>query len=113
MIARQFRFHGHQSLNFLFQHGHSAHGEHLKLKFVRNPRRQTARVAVVVSKKIAKSAVKRNRIRRRIFEVVRLNWNLEQNIDLAIVVHSAEILTMPSRDLTAEIVNLLANLKTA
>jgi ribonuclease P protein component len=41
------------------------------LKFIQNDRRKEYRLAVVVSKKVSKSAVVRNRIRRQLYEAVR------------------------------------------
>lgn len=43
----------------------------MSLRYVRNDRQQAYRVAVVVSRKVSKSAVVRNRIRRRLYEIVR------------------------------------------
>jgi ribonuclease P protein component len=40
------------------------------LRYAPNPRRRSPRVAVVVAKKVEKSAVVRNRIRRRMYAVV-------------------------------------------
>jgi ribonuclease P protein component len=71
MIHSSHRFHGRSSLRFVYRQGRVVHGPQLALRFVRNPREQKYRVAVVVSRKVSKSAVVRNRIRRRIFEVVR------------------------------------------
>ena len=47
-------------------------GPFFLLKFAANPRRSTYRVAVVVSRKVSKSAVVRNRIRRRLYAAVRI-----------------------------------------
>lgn len=41
------------------------------IKSVYNPKRESYRFAVVVSRKVNKSAVKRNRIRRRLYEALR------------------------------------------
>ncbi len=71
MISRTHRFHGYGSLRFLYKNGQAVRGQLFSLKYVQNPRRQTYRVAVVVSKKVNKSAVVRNRIRRRVYEAVR------------------------------------------
>lgn len=55
--------------------------------YATNSKRSDYRLAVVVSKKIAKSAVKRNRIRRRIFETVRKSGLLVNvPVDAVIVV---------------------------
>lgn len=71
MIHSTHRFHGRNSLRFVYQHGRQVRGELVSLRAVRNSRRSTWRCAVVVSRKVSKSAVVRNRIRRRIFEIVR------------------------------------------
>lgn len=34
-----------------------------------------SRFCAIVSKKLAKKAIERNRLRRRIYEIIRLNWN--------------------------------------
>ena len=71
----------------------------MSLVYVKNTRGFT-RVAVVVSKKVAKSAVQRNRIRRRVYEVVRLNFDLVlKKMDYIFVVYSADVLTMPFGEL--------------
>jgi len=73
-----------------------------------NPRRKYPRFAVVVSKKIYKSAVRRNRIRRRIYECIRRELPNSSNAgDLAVIVTSAEVLTMPAAELDSLVVQLL------
>ncbi|MDB5168799.1 MAG: hypothetical protein JWO41_155 [Candidatus Saccharibacteria bacterium] len=70
MLARLHRFHGPNTLTVLYRRGQTVRSQHLTLKYsVRG--NAPYRVAVVVSKKVSKSAVVRNRIRRRIFEQVR------------------------------------------
>src|SRR4051812_48826816 len=71
MIHSTHRFHGRSSLRFVYQKGRVVRGELMTLRYVQNSRRTTWRAAVVVSRKVSKSAVVRNRIRRRIFEIVR------------------------------------------
>jgi ribonuclease P protein component len=57
-------------------------------------------VAVVVSKKINKSAVKRNRIRRRLYQFIRLNQSkITKPYDIVINVLDDEIATLPSEQL--------------
>lgn len=73
MIHSTHRFHGRSSLRFVYQHGKQVRGELVSLRAIPNKRRSTWRCAVVVSRKVSKSAVVRNRIRRRIFEIVRRN----------------------------------------
>ena len=55
---------------------------------------------MVVSKKVAKFAVQRNRIRRRVYEALRLNFEyLPKKMDYIFVVFSKDLLKMPFSDL--------------
>lgn len=97
MLNRTHRFHGFNALNFAHKQGRVVRGPGLNLKYARNDRRSTYRVAVVVSKKVSKSAVTRNRIRRRVYEVFRLQaGTLSEPFDLLFIVFSPEIATMPA-----------------
>lgn len=71
MIEKIHRFQGRGSLRFVYQRGQTVRGQFSSLKYSVNRRRQTWRLAVVVSRKVSKSAVVRNRIRRRLYEAVR------------------------------------------
>lgn len=71
MVARQYRFHGYNALKFVYQTGKTARTSSVLLRYGPNPRRQKCRVAVVVGKKVHKSAVVRNRIRRRLYASIR------------------------------------------
>ena len=63
-------------------------------------------MAVVVSKKVAKSAVVRNRIRRRVYETVRTQAILSnQPFDVVFVVQNPNIATMPESELSLQIAN--------
>lgn len=71
MITAQHRFHGRSSLRYVYQKGKTVRSGELSLRYIHNTRMSGYRVAVVVSRKVSKSAVVRNRIRRRIYEIVR------------------------------------------
>jgi len=71
MLAYKNRFHGHGSLRYVYSNGTSVRTQKITVKFAQNPRRKDSRFAVVVSKKVLKSAVGRNRIRRRVYEIIR------------------------------------------
>jgi ribonuclease P protein component len=65
-------------------------------------------VAVVVSKKVHKSAVKRNRIRRRIFEIVRLeSERIDQKFEMVFSIYSDQLIDWPPAKLKTEVVSLL------
>lgn len=71
MIVRRHRFHGYGSLKGVYSRGQTIRGGPLSLKFGRRDPSKPYRVAAVVSRKVSKSAVIRNRIRRRLYEAVR------------------------------------------
>lgn len=63
--------------------------------------------AVVVSKKVSKSAVVRNRIRRRTFEWIRLHLKeLNQEQLTMVFVHTDSVAKMPSQELDSQLTNL-------
>lgn len=100
MLDRSHRFHGYNALTFTHRQGKVIRGSQLSLKYSLNERRRTYRAAVVVSKKVSKSAVQRNRIRRRVFEVVRQHTDqISRPYDLIFVVYNAEVSTMPADEL--------------
>ena len=112
MLSRKHRFHGYHSLDQTYRSGKTVRGNLLALRYISNPRRSDYRAAVVVSKKVNKSAVGRNRIRRRIFEAVRLSPNLPQGgYDLVFTVYSADLINLPPAELTESINKLLAAAK--
>lgn len=58
------------------------------------------RIAVVVSKKVMKTAVGRNRIRRRVYEILRKNFELvPKGRDYIFVIFSKEVMEMPNVEL--------------
>jgi ribonuclease P protein component len=77
-----------------------------------NTRRDQYRLAVVVSRKISKSAVVRNRIRRRIYENVRiLSKSFTAPYDLLIIVYDEGVADMSASALTADVVKMLTKAK--
>lgn len=100
MITRKHRFHGYGSLRYVYKNGKTVRGPLNSLKYVVNKKRDSYRLSVVVSKKVNRSAVVRNRIRRRIYEIVRL---LEESIiephDLVVTVFSDQINTLDKEEL--------------
>lgn len=108
MISREHRFHGRASIQRVYKNGKSVRaGALLGLRYAPNPRRRTYRVAVVVSRKVSKSAVKRNRIRRRIYEGVRnLSSGLAQPYDLVFIAYDPALTEVSVDKLTTELKGL-------
>lgn len=109
MISRKHRFHGHNSLNNVYRSGKTVRGEFFALKYS-DSRKDDYRLAVVVSRKVSKSAVVRNRIRRRIYETIRLLKKESQQpwmSDMVITIFDERIATMPTDLLRESIEKLL------
>lgn len=104
MINRKHRFHGHGSLRFVYQKGKTIRGQYGALKYVANSRRKDYRMAVVVSRKVNKSAVVRNRIRRRIYEIVRREESrIQSPYDMVFTVFSDQCASLSAEDLRQRI----------
>lgn len=99
MLNKKYRFHSRGGVRYVYQKGKTVRKAKVSLVFVPNGRGFT-RVAVVVSKKVEKTAVGRNRIRRRVYEVIRRNFEyLPKETDYIFVIYSKEVLGMPYLEL--------------
>src|SRR3982751_4999638 len=97
MISRRHRFHGYGSLKYVYKNGLTVRGPLFGLKAIQNPKRNSYRLAVVVSKKVDKSAVARNRIRRRLYEAVHSHEaDIIQPFDIVLNVFHASVIDEPS-----------------
>jgi ribonuclease P protein component len=72
MISRKNRFNHRLAVQAVYRGAKTARAPMMSLKYSIKPNHPW-RAAIVVSKKVSKSAVKRNRIRRRIYEWLRVN----------------------------------------
>jgi ribonuclease P protein component len=108
MIARSHRFHGYGSVRRVYKAGRAVRGPLMGLKFSERGAHKPYRVAVVVSRKVHKSAVTRNRIRRRVYEVVRQSGQPPRpGTDLIITVFSDQVATLSSDELKQAVTDLL------
>jgi ribonuclease P protein component len=102
MISRSHRFHGINSLRHVYARGQTVRGPLIAVKYIFNNKRDSYRAAVVVSRKVHKSAVVRNRIRRRIYEYLRLHEpQLVQPYDIVLTVFSEQVATIDAAALSA------------
>jgi ribonuclease P protein component len=102
MIIRKNRFHGYGSLKYVYRHGQTVRGPLFALKTVDNPKRKSYRLAVVVSKKVNKSAVARNRIRRRLYEAAR-QMQIDKPADIVLTVYNETIQDEPWQNLNKQL----------
>ena len=92
----------------MYKNGKTVRGAKMSLTFTPNNRGFT-RVGVVVSKKVDKRAVVRNRIRRRIYEIIRLNLEMvPKKMDYIFVVYAKEVERMKFQELERIIGELVA-----
>ncbi len=108
MISRRHRFHGYGSLNHTYRRGTTVRSQWFVLRYAKNPRRTTYRAAVVVSRKVHKSAVVRNRIRRRLYALIREELgDSTPPYDLIFTVYSDRVASTPSAELRQALQELL------
>lgn len=108
MLTKANRFHGHGSLRYLYKNGTSVRSHWITLKYISNPRRKKSRISVVISKKIHKSAVGRNRARRRVYEIMRQEMPLfKGTYDITLIIFSSEVITAEHSELHKTIKDLL------
>lgn len=109
MLQQINRFHGHGSLRYVYKSGQAVRSSLAVIKYVQNPRRRHSRFSVVISKKVLKSAVRRNRVRRRIYEIIRHELpNLKPKHDLAVIIVSPDAISLTHGDLKTSIKQLLS-----
>lgn len=109
MLSKKYRFHSRGGVRFVYQKGKTIRSAKMSLTVMPNSRGFT-RFAVVVSKKVNKTAVGRNRIRRRVYEALRVNFeHIPMQKDYIFTVFTKEILTMPFPELEKLLGDLVAD----
>lgn len=91
MLAKKYRFHSRGGVRFTYQKGKTIRTPKMSLVHNDNSRGHQ-RFAVVISKKVIKSAVGRNRVRRRVYEAIRMNLPyFKDTKDCIFVIYSKEV----------------------
>jgi ribonuclease P protein component len=109
MIGRKNRFHGLGSLNQVYKNGQTVRGPLLSIKYLASTK-SNYRLTIVVSKKVHKSSVRRNRIRRRLYETIR-HLKIEAPYDIIITVFSEKILSLGADELAQMLKTQLSRAK--
>ena len=111
MLSKRYRFHSRGGVRYTYQHGKTIRDSKISLVFASNARNRQ-RYGVVVSKKVLKSAVGRNRIRRRVYEAIRAEQpKIQQPVDCIFIVYTKEIANIDFRELRSLIHDLLIEAK--
>ena len=107
MLSKKYRFHSRGGVQYTYKHGKTIRTP--KISLVHNDNdRGFQRFAVTVSKKVARTAVDRNRIRRRVYEAIRLELpGFTAKKDNIFVIYSKDIIKMDFEELKALIHSLL------
>lgn len=107
MLSKKYRFHSRGGVQYTYKHGKTIRTPKISLVHNNNDR-GFQRFAVVVSKKVVKSAVGRNRIRRRVYEAIRLELpTFSAKRDNIFVVYSKDVSNMDFSELRHLIHSLL------
>jgi len=107
VLAREFRLRSAADIARAYKRGaYGGSGGALSVKAAASGRPVT-RVVVVVAKKISKRAVVRNRIRRRLVELLRHSWaTVQPGYDIVVSVH-ADISQLPAAELSGHLAKAL------
>lgn len=104
MISSTHRFHGYSSLSFVYRRGRTVRGPLFAIRYIKNNKQKDYRVAVVVSRKVHKSAVARNRIRRRLYAIMREQGEqITEPYDIVITVFHDTLLEEPHQSLVTQV----------
>jgi ribonuclease P protein component len=108
MLTYKNRFHRRNHLNYVHKKGVSVRGQQISLRYVDGLDHVDYRAAVVVSRRVSKKAVLRNRIRRRIYEIVRtMNPTIRGDVDVIVSVFDDSVADMDFSQLTNQLKELL------
>ena len=108
MLSREHRFRGSRDIQRLYKTGKAVRTKSLGARYLCTLI-QPFRAAVIVSRKVHKSAVVRNRIRRRLYELLRTKYAEHlTGGQLLVTVFDASLATAPAQAVERELANLLS-----
>ncbi len=110
MLPREYKLKRDNDFKKVFKQGRYYRGDFIGVKFLRN-NLEFSRFAFVVGLKISKKAVIRNKIRRQLEEIVRLNFDqIKKSFDLVVMVES-RIIKEDYQRIEQELVNIFKKTK--
>ena len=110
MIARPYRLRTAADFNKTYQRGRSINADAMYIKHYQS-HLANSKVAVVVSKKVSKKAVVRNRCKRRVIEVVRKSWQHVLPGHNLIITIKQDISKLPAPEVEAIVVDIIKRAK--
>ena len=108
MLNSKYRFHSRGGVRYVYSKGKTIRTPKMSLVHMKNDKGYT-RFAVVVSKKVDKLAVGRNRIRRRVYEAIRLEYPniIKSPQDSIFVIYDKSLATLDFAELRSLVRSLL------
>ena len=110
MLAKKHKLSRTHDIAGIFSRGRFLHGRYMTVHY-RNSDRPSPLFAIAISTKVVKKAVIRNRLRRQIFEIIRLNLDLtkDKNYDIVFVARK-NIAETSRKELKEDVLRLLAKI---
>lgn len=106
MFQRSFRLRSSVDFSKTYKYGRSTNSTNFYIKALAT-KQPVSKLAVVISKKVAKKAVVRNKIRRRFTETIREQWQTIQPGYNIIITIKSDISSQNQADLQTEITTCL------
>lgn len=111
MISAKNRFHGRKNIVGMYNNASVIRTKEFQLRYKPKKPKSDFKVAVVVSKKTAKTAVARNRIRRRLYEWIRLNIPPSYEYDIMLTVFDEGFARVSSETLQKQLKEVFAKVR--
>ena len=110
MLKKEFRIKDKKSIDKVFKYGRAKGSDFFLIKFIEN-RKDHPEVAIVISSKVSKKSVLRNKLKRQISETIRINFDkFNKNVNLIIIV-SPKALGHKFSEISENLIHLLEEAK--
>jgi ribonuclease P protein component len=109
MFPREYRLKNTKEIANVFKFGKYIHGKYVFIKYIPN-NQKTAKIAISVSTKIFKQAVKRNRIKRQLREILRPYLLKLPTLDILVIVKKELTINTPNKKIATDISNIINKL---
>ncbi len=110
MLLKKYKLRKKNDFKYVFENGKYQNNSFIRLKIVKNNQIEISRFGFMVSSKISKKAVERNKIRRRLERIVQLNIRkIKTGFDV-IILAKPEINKKDYMEIQKDLVNLFTKI---
>ena len=111
MISKTHRFSGRGGISHVYRKGRTFRAPYTSIRFIDTNNPKGYHLSIVVSKKIDKRAVVRNRIRRRLYEEFRRQLKGKEALkkDMVVTVFAVQLATSQSEEITNIVSSLISS----